>query len=106
HVTLIERGGMIIVPAAPYPRDDESAELACAAIHPAYRHGARRHQLREQIAAEARRRSRSQLLVPTTGTAHWRRGGCSEHSSVERLPQQRAQLYNYQRNAKVFEKNL
>ena len=83
-----------------------SAELACVAIHPDYRHGGRGDQLLEHIEVEARRRSLTRLFVLTTRTAHWFRERGFEPSSVERLPQQRAQLYNYQRNSKVFEKNL
>ena len=104
--TLIERDGMIIGCAALYPLDEQSAELACVAIHPDYRHGGRGDQLLEHIEAEARRRSLTRLFVLTTRTAHWFRERGFEPSSVERLPQQRAQLYNYQRNSKVFEKNL
>lgn len=104
--TLIERDGMIIGCAALYPLDESSAELACVAIHPDYRHGGRGDQLLEHIEAEARRRSLNTLFVLTTRTAHWFRERGFEPSSVERLPQQRASLYNYQRNSKVFEKSL
>lgn len=104
--TLVERDGMIIGCAALYPLDEHSAELACVAIHPDYRHGGRGDQLLEHIEAEARRRSLTTLFVLTTRTAHWFRERGFEPSSVERLPQQRALLYNYQRNSKVFEKTL
>lgn len=104
--TLIERDGMIIGCAALYPLDESSAELACVAIHPDYRHGGRGDQLLEHIEAEARRRSLNTLFVLTTRTAHWFRERGFEPSSVERLPRQRASLYNYQRNSKVFEKSL
>ena len=104
--TLIERDGMIIGCAALYPLDESSAELACVAIHPDYRHGGRGDQLLEYIEAEARRRSLTTLFVLTTRTAHWFRERGFEPSSVNRLPQERASLYNYQRNSKVFEKSL
>ncbi|MEZ2744048.1 amino-acid N-acetyltransferase [Halopseudomonas bauzanensis] len=104
--TLVERDGMIIGCAALYPLDEHSAELACVAIHPDYRHGGRGDQLLEHIEAQARARSLTTLFVLTTRTAHWFRERGFEPSSVERLPQQRASLYNYQRNSKVFEKSL
>lgn len=104
--TLVERDGMIIGCAALYPLGEHSAELACVAIHPDYRHGGRGDQLLEHIEAEARRLSITTLFVLTTRTAHWFRERGFEPSSVARLPQQRASLYNYQRNSKVFEKQL
>ncbi|SDS75601.1 N-acetylglutamate synthase [Halopseudomonas litoralis] len=104
--TLVERDGMIIGCAALYPLGEHSAELACVAIHPDYRHGGRGDQLLEHIEAEARRLAINTLFVLTTRTAHWFRERGFEPSSVARLPEQRASLYNYQRNSKVFEKSL
>ena len=104
--TLVERDGMIIGCAALYPLDEHSAELACVAIHPDYRHGGRGDQLLEHIESQARAQQLDTLFVLTTRTAHWFRERGFEPSSVERLPQQRASLYNYQRNSKVFEKRL
>ncbi|EZQ19670.1 amino-acid N-acetyltransferase [Pseudomonas sp. G11-1] len=104
--TLVERDGTIIGCAALYPLDEHSAELACVAIHPDYRHGGRGDQLLEHIETQARARSLTTLFVLTTRTAHWFRERGFEPSSVARLPQQRASLYNYQRNSKVFEKSL
>lgn len=104
--TLIERDGMIIGCAALYPLDEHSAELACVAIHPDYRHGGRGDELLEYVETQARARSMTTLFVLTTRTAHWFLERGFEPSSVERLPRQRASLYNYQRNSKVFEKSL
>ena len=104
--TLIERDGMIIGCAALYPLDEHNAELACVAIHPDYRHGGRGDQLLEHIESQARAQQLNTLFVLTTRTAHWFRERGFEPSSVERLPQERASLYNYQRNSKVFEKAL
>lgn len=104
--TLIERDGSIIGCAALYPLDETSAELACVAIHADYRHGGRGDQLLEHIEAQARQLAITTLFVLTTRTAHWFRERGFEPSSVERLPKQRASLYNYQRNSKVFEKAL
>lgn len=105
--TIIERDGMIIGCAALYPLEEStSAELACVAIDPNYRHGRRGDQLLEHIEAQARALKIDTLFVLTTRTAHWFRERGFAPSSVERLPAKRAQLYNYQRNSKVFEKAL
>ncbi|MFA5677306.1 MAG: amino-acid N-acetyltransferase [Pseudomonas sp.] len=104
--TLVERDGMIIGCAALYPLDEHSAELACVAIHPDYRHGGRGDELLEHIETQARTRGLTTLFVLTTRTAHWFLERGFEPSAVERLPEKRASLYNYQRNSKVFEKSL
>ncbi|MAK89668.1 MAG: amino-acid N-acetyltransferase [Oceanospirillaceae bacterium] len=103
---VIERDGMITACAALYPYSDHQAELACVAVHPDYRGTNRGQRLLEQIEQEARRRQHEQLFVLTTRTAHW----FVEHGfvagSVDQLPQERQQLYNWQRNSKVFFKSL
>jgi len=105
--TLVERDGTIIGCAALYPLEGStSAELACVAIDPNYREGGRGDQLLQHIESQARSLKIDTLFVLTTRTAHWFRERGFVPSSVERLPAKRAELYNYQRNSKVFEKTL
>ena len=105
--TLVERDGTIIGCAALYPLEGStSAELACVAIDPNYRQGGRGDQLLQHIESQARSLKIDTLFVLTTRTAHWFRERGFVPSSVERLPAKRAELYNYQRNSKVFEKAL
>ena len=104
---LVERDGTIIGCAALYPLEGStSAELACVAIVPNYRQGGRGDQLLQHIESQARSLKIDTLFVLTTRTAHWFRERGFVPSSVERLPAKRAELYNYQRNSKVFEKAL
>lgn len=107
HFSVIERDGLIIACAALYPiADSQAGELACLAVNPEYRHGGRGDTLLERIEQRARRTGLDTLFVLTTRTAHWFRERGFEPSSVERLPEARALMYNYQRNSKVFEKRL
>ena len=46
------------------------------------------------------------LFVLTTRTAHWFRERGFKPANIEVLPIKRRQLYNYQRNSKVFIKDL
>lgn len=106
HFVVNERDGMIIGCAALYPLDDTTAELGCVAVHTDYRHNNRGDLLLKVIEHNALKQGINQLFVLTTQTAHWfiERGFTS--SSVTELPDQKKNLYNYQRNSKVFRLKL
>lgn len=103
---VIERDGLITACAALYPYSDDMAELACVAVHNDYRASGRGSQLLEQIEQRAKRQNIKKLFVLTTRTAHW----FVEHGfvagAVTELPQEKQNLYNWQRNSKVFFKPL
>ena len=107
HFTVIERDGTIIGCAALYPFPDEGmAEFACLAIHPDYRNGGRGDQLLEHLEAQARRLGLHSLFVLTTRTAHWFRERGFQPTDVKQLPGHRRDLYNWQRNSRMFLKPL
>ena len=107
YFTVIERDGLIIACAALYPFvEEKTAELACLAVHPDYRHGGRGDTLLEHLENQAKRLNLNSLFVLTTRTAHWFQERGFEPCSIEQLPQQKAALYNYQRNSKVFRKSI
>lgn len=103
---VIERDGLITACASLYPYSDDQAELACVAVHSDYRGGNRGQRLLEQIEQEARRRHYKQLFVLTTRTAHWFIEQGFVAGDVDKLPQEKQQAYNLQRNSKVFFKAL
>lgn len=105
HFTVIERDGMIVSCAALYPFDDRG-ELACLATHPDYREDSRGEMLLAAIEKQARALAMSAIFVLTTHTAHWFTERGFKPVGVEALPQRRQQLYNWQRNSKLFEKKL
>ncbi|MEJ2061474.1 MAG: amino-acid N-acetyltransferase [Gammaproteobacteria bacterium] len=104
---VIERDGMIIACAALYPFPDEHlGELACLAVHPDYRKGGRGERLINEIERHAREMSLQEIFVLTTQALHWFRERGFQARGIDKLPVKKRELYNYQRNSKVFFKTL
>lgn len=107
NFTVIERDGAIIACAALYPLpDDRSGEIACVAVHADYRNGGRGRRLLDRIEAQAIERGLRHLYVLSTRTMHWFRERGYQPGDVSDLPTERRALYNWQRNSKVFVKDL
>ena len=81
-------------------------ELACVAVHPSYRGSDRGEALLEHMELQARSMGVEKLFVLTTQTAHWFRERGFAPVPVDSLPLRKRSLYNYQRNSKVFIKEL
>lgn len=104
---ILERDGRIIACAALYPFAEEGCgEVACIVSHPDYRGGQRGQRLLRELEQEARRQGLDRVFVLTTQTAHWFIEQGFEEQSRDSLPTARKQLYNLQRNSKVFFKSL
>ncbi len=104
---VVERDSAIIGCAALYAfPEEQSAELACVAIADAYRGGDRGSLLLSAIEEKAREQGLSSLFVLTTRTAHWFIEHGFNEISLSQLPGQKKALYNFQRNSKVFSKEL
>ena len=105
--SIIERDGMVVGCAALYPLGQgEAGELACVAVHPDYRNARRGATLLEHMTKRARSQGMQELFVLTTQTAHWFQEHGFAPAEVEDLPGERRQLYNLQRNSRVFRKPL
>ena len=105
--SVVERDGAIIACAALYADlPNRCGELACVATEPDYRRSGRANRLLEHIESRARRAGVDRLYVLTTRTAHWfvERGFAA--ATLADLPDQRREMYNYQRNSQVFIKTL
>ena len=108
---VIERDGMILACAALYPipttgHELKSAEIACVAVHPAYRKSNRGRQILDYLEDKAKAMGIQQLFILTTRTAHWFLEQGFAPASVDDLPDARQALYNYQRNSIVCKKQL
>ncbi|MCB1876168.1 MAG: amino-acid N-acetyltransferase [Chromatiales bacterium] len=104
---VIERDGMIIACAGLYPQGNlPAAELACLAVHPAYRRGGRGDDLLQHLEKLARIQGVRELFVLTTRTAHWFLERGFLETDPQALPLERRELYNWQRRSKVFVKVL
>lgn len=107
HFTVMEIDGTIVTCAALYPFvQDNAGELACMVTHPDYQGNGKAAKLLAHIEKQAAKLKMSQLFVLTTQTAHWFMEQGFKESTIEILPQERQKLYNYQRNSKIFVKQL
>jgi amino-acid N-acetyltransferase len=101
--TLIERDGMTVACAALYPYPNETcAELACVATHPDYRGGDRGERLLQALKEQALQHGLKSIFVLTTVTSHWFQEQGFVLANLDDLPAKKKQLYNFQRNSKVF----
>lgn len=105
--TVIERDGMIVACAAFYAyQQDKTGELACVATHRDYRGKNRGERLLDAIKESAMQQNLTSIFVLTTVTAHWFQEQGFVQDSLDNLPEGKKQLYNFQRNSKVFKLNL
>ncbi|MCC7547053.1 MAG: amino-acid N-acetyltransferase [Burkholderiales bacterium] len=104
---LLEHDGLIVGCAALYPfASEHAAELACLAVHPGYRNAGAGDRLLRSVEARARSTGVKHLFVLTTRAAHWFIERGFAPAAVDALPQQKQQLYNYQRRSQVLIKPL
>jgi amino-acid N-acetyltransferase len=109
--TVIERDGMVVACAALYPypassNQNASGEIACVATHPDYRGEDRGERLLAALEIQALEKQLDSVFVLTTQTAHWFLEQGFVQSSQQQLPEKKQQLYNLQRNSKVFVKKI
>ncbi len=104
--TVIERDSMIIACAALYPYDSHCAELACVAVHPSYQKQGRAGDLLQHIEQQCIEKDIKRLFILTTHTAHWFLEKGFVEGSLDQIPIQRRNMYNAQRNSKIYIKAL
>lgn len=105
--TVLKKENVIIACAALYPYPDASTgEVACVVIHPDYRGGERGIRLMTAVELEAKKQGLTSIFVLTTLSAHWFIEQGFFEQSISRLPEGKQKMYNFQRNSKVFVKNL
>jgi amino-acid N-acetyltransferase len=106
HFLVVKRDGMIIACAALYPCEGAIAELACVVVHPDYQAQGRGDSLLSAIEQRARTQGIKRLFVLTTHTSHWFRERGFERAELAALPVSKRNMYNYQRNSRVFIKAI
>lgn len=106
---VAELDGIVVGCCALYPMDD-CAELACVAVHDAYRRSGMKPGIGERLLAAAEDSARAaglrRLFVLTTQAADWFVEHGFEPADVGALPAPKQAMYNYQRNSKIMMKNL
>lgn len=105
YFTVQERDGMVVACAALYPFMDV-AELACLAVDDHYRGTDRGGTLLTFLEQKARQLKIKKIFVLTTQTAHWFQERGFKIADLQSLPIERQKMYNYQRQAKVFIKQI
>jgi len=104
---VIHPEGMIIACAALYPFAGHCVgELACLATHPDYCNRGLASRLLIEVEKQARALGLSRLFVLTTRTAHWFLEKGFVAAALADIPEKKQQLYNYQRNSKIFVKSI
>ncbi|THB67096.1 MAG: amino-acid N-acetyltransferase [Gammaproteobacteria bacterium] len=102
---VVERDGVIIGCSALY-HYNEFAELGCFVIDEKYILAGRATTLLEKIEKKAIANGVKHLFVLTTHTAHWFQERGFIASTLEKLPMEKQQMYNFKRGSKVFIKKL
>ncbi len=105
--SVLDRDGMIIGCAALYPFAEERAvELACVVVHPDFRGRDAGERLLAAMEQRARRKRFKKLFVLTTRAEHWFIEHGYAEVNVDELPEQKREMYNYQRRSVVLTKKL
>jgi amino-acid N-acetyltransferase len=104
---VAEHDGAIIGCAALYAFPKERAgELAALAVDPDFRREGYGEALMHEIEQRARKLKLTKLFVLTTRASGWFLERGFVESDVSRLPEQKRDLYNWQRRSLVYEKRL
>jgi amino-acid N-acetyltransferase len=107
HFYVMEHDGRVIGCAALYPfANKKMAEFACLAIDPQYRGNGRGDRLFNFCQEQAKLLGIGELFCLTTRTEHWFLERGFVEKTVDDLPEEKKQLYNFQRKSKVFVKTL
>ena len=104
--SVMEHDGIIVGCAALYKQNDEMAELACLAVHADHREWGYGEQLMKRIEKRAKKSGIKHLFVLTTRTEHWFVERGFRLATIDELPAERRELFNYKRRSKVLIKSL
>lgn len=107
NFVVMKRDDNVIACAALYPiKQSRSAELACFVVDTHYRGQDKGDLLLKFMEEQARQQTYQHLLVLTTQAIDWFQERGFDKQSVSALPEEKKQLYNYQRNSQVLCKPL
>ncbi|OKY26859.1 MULTISPECIES: amino-acid N-acetyltransferase [Thalassotalea] len=105
--TVLKKEDVIIACAALYPYEEALAgEIACVAIHPEYRSGNRGERLMGELELRAKSKGLTSLFVLTTVSGHWFMEQGFIEQPLDKLPEGKKQMYNFQRKSQVLMKAI
>ncbi len=104
---VLKKEDVIIACAALYPyAEAQMGEVACVAIHPDYRKGNRGGRLITALENEAKQQQLTAIFVLTTVSGHWFQEQGFIEQAMDKLPEGKQKMYNFQRKSKVFVKGV
>jgi amino-acid N-acetyltransferase len=107
YFSVIEHDGVIFGCAALYPFPTEKmAEMACLTVSPDSQAQGDGERLLKHLENRARTAGFKKLFVLTTRAAHWFLKRGFVNASLDDLPKDRQNMYNWQRKSLVLIKNL
>ncbi len=107
YFSVIEHDGVIFGCAALYPFPAEKmAEMACLTVSPDSQAQGDGERLLKHLENRARAAGLKKLFVLTTRAAHWFLKRGFVNASLDDLPRDRQNMYNWQRKSLVLIKNL
>ena len=106
HFSVIEHDRVLFGCAALFPYPNDIGELSCLAVDPQAQESGDGERLLKRIEARAKASGLKKLFVLTTRAEHWflKRGFI--RASVDDLPAERKELYNWERKSMVLIKNI
>lgn len=104
---VIERDGLIIGCTALHAhRHGHFGAIACLAVHPDYRGGARGNRMMEHAYRKAKKLGLKKLYVLSTQTAHWFIERGFQTTDFNHLPEPLKILYDPERNSKILVRDI
>jgi len=104
--SVIEHDRVLFGCAALFPFPNGIGELACLVVDPDVQGSGDGERLLKRVEARAKKEGIKKLFVLTTRTEHWFLKRGFMRSSVDDLPEERKQIYNWDRKSMVLTKNL
>lgn len=104
--SVIEHDRVLFGCAALFPFPNGVGELACLAVDPDVQGSGDGERLLKRIEMRAKLEGIKKLFVLTTRTEHWFLKRGFKRASVEDLPEERKQIYNWDRKSMVLTKEL
>ena len=104
--SVIDHDRVLFGCAALFPFPNGVGELACLAVDPDVQGSGDGERLLKRIEMRAKREGITKLFVLTTRTEHWFLKRGFVRATVEDLPEERKQIYNWNRKSMVLIKSL
>jgi amino-acid N-acetyltransferase len=106
HFSVIEHDRVLFGCAALFPYPNGLGELSCLAVDPQAQESGDGERLLKRIEARAKASGLKKLFALTTRAEHWFLKRGFVRASVDDLPAERKELYNWERKSMVLIKNI